>query len=463
VADPSIKDLAYRALAATLGGPVDVTTMFMRPFGYSTPPEQVVGGSEWMGQKLQDTGVISEARNPTQEFISSLMIPTPSGAGAAAVKGAGFIPELMGFGALGMFGGRKALTANEEALKSFGAMRQAGEPASKTWQETGWMMGPEGKAKFEINDAGAVVNPLALSPESVGKTFNASDILGHPEAYKAYPQLADIPVKITPQDSNSIGAFIPSTNTIEIDPKVFDPNDPFFDPEKAKSILLHEMQHVVQRVENFEAGGNPRIAQSILQAQKKADLGSFDPMLSYKWESAIADLTTASKADSIKSLDKIIKAENIKPSSIRNTTDWYKYSTDIVNQLGVAPTKSGKLRDRYYQQAASYMKDKLAESAGNRYYDNLSEKDIKNTIRSSKKELEKIRDDYFKFKEKNAKYNEMGKLPNESLYKRIAGESEARLVEKRMNMTDAERAQNFPLQQMDVPYDELLYRSLIDK
>ena len=107
VADPSIKDLAYRALAATLGGPVDVTTMFMRPFGYSTPPEQVVGGSEWMGQKLQDTGVISKARNPTQEFISSLMIPTPSGAGTAAVKGAGLIPDLlgamMGFGAAGSF------------------------------------------------------------------------------------------------------------------------------------------------------------------------------------------------------------------------------------------------------------------------------------------------------------------------------------------------------------------------
>jgi hypothetical protein len=79
VPDPSIKDLAYRGLASVLGGPVDISTMLLRPFGYTTPDEQVFGGSEWIGQKMQDAGLVSSARSPVKEFLSSLAMPTPSG------------------------------------------------------------------------------------------------------------------------------------------------------------------------------------------------------------------------------------------------------------------------------------------------------------------------------------------------------------------------------------------------
>ena len=47
MADPTIKDLAYRGLASVLGGPVDLATMVMRPFGYNVPEQQVVGGLEF--------------------------------------------------------------------------------------------------------------------------------------------------------------------------------------------------------------------------------------------------------------------------------------------------------------------------------------------------------------------------------------------------------------------------------
>lgn len=77
MADPSIKDLAYRGLAATLGGPVDIATAIMRPFGYSTPEQQIVGGSEWIGKKMQDIGLVSSARNPLQEFAASMIVPSP--------------------------------------------------------------------------------------------------------------------------------------------------------------------------------------------------------------------------------------------------------------------------------------------------------------------------------------------------------------------------------------------------
>lgn len=77
MADPSIKDLAYRGLAATLGGPVDIATAVMRPFGFRTPDQQVIGSSEWIGQKMQDVGLVSSARNPLYEFATSILVPSP--------------------------------------------------------------------------------------------------------------------------------------------------------------------------------------------------------------------------------------------------------------------------------------------------------------------------------------------------------------------------------------------------
>jgi hypothetical protein len=96
VADPSIRDLAYRGLAAALGGPVDLTQMVMRPFGYSTPENQVVGGSEWIGQKMQDAGLVSSARAPLSEFVASIMVPSPGGLAAGIGNAAALLPVMAG-------------------------------------------------------------------------------------------------------------------------------------------------------------------------------------------------------------------------------------------------------------------------------------------------------------------------------------------------------------------------------
>tara|TARA_R110000822_G_scaffold59529_1_gene148513 strand:- start:15 stop:887 length:873 start_codon:yes stop_codon:yes gene_type:complete len=66
------------AIAGTLGAPVDATTMLMRPFGYSV--DTPVGGSEWLGQKMEDLGVVSPTRRPLAELAAGFALP----AGAAA-------------------------------------------------------------------------------------------------------------------------------------------------------------------------------------------------------------------------------------------------------------------------------------------------------------------------------------------------------------------------------------------
>ena len=75
----ALSDVLNRGLVAgTLGAPVDLMTTAMRPFGYSV--ENPVGGSEWMGQKMQDYGLVSPERRPLAELASGLAMP----AGAAA-------------------------------------------------------------------------------------------------------------------------------------------------------------------------------------------------------------------------------------------------------------------------------------------------------------------------------------------------------------------------------------------
>jgi hypothetical protein len=88
MAEPSIKDLAYRTAASVFGGPVDLATMVMRPFGYNTPDTQVMGGSEWIGKKMEEAGLVSSARAPLTEFIASVAVPSPGGLAKGAALAA---------------------------------------------------------------------------------------------------------------------------------------------------------------------------------------------------------------------------------------------------------------------------------------------------------------------------------------------------------------------------------------
>lgn len=63
-----------------LGAPVDLLTAALRPLGYRT--QAPVGGSEWIGQKMQGLGAVSTQRNPMAEALAGLIDPATLGAGA---------------------------------------------------------------------------------------------------------------------------------------------------------------------------------------------------------------------------------------------------------------------------------------------------------------------------------------------------------------------------------------------
>jgi hypothetical protein len=229
MAEPSIKDLAYRTAASVFGGPVDLATMVMRPFGYNTPDTQVMGGSEWIGKKMEEAGLVSSARAPLTEFIASVAVPTPGG----IAKGAALAAPALG----GIFVGKGAKTWDALAAQKAKIMADMGTDPRTIWKETGTWKGPDGKWRQEISDD----KSFYRGSKAAGSSY-AEDVHLHPELYKAYPATGASRVTESPHQG---GSFNPVSRQITVGPK------------DAGSTMIHEQQHQIQGFEGFAEGGSP--------------------------------------------------------------------------------------------------------------------------------------------------------------------------------------------------------------
>jgi hypothetical protein len=180
----------------------------------------------------------------------------PSVANSAMALGAGGMP-MAEAGAAGIFGGK--LTRDPAGFAKLGEgkdMLTAGVNPRDTYLETGAWNGPEGMMRYEIPDVDSVLNKPALKAinEATPMTAPLKDVLDHPELYKAYPELAEIPVTFNPSGTHTgsftppTGAFTPPNSSIMVSGN---------DPVQVHSVLLHEIQHAVQNKEGFTPGWSP--------------------------------------------------------------------------------------------------------------------------------------------------------------------------------------------------------------
>lgn len=66
-------DVGNRGAAAALGAPVDLAAAALRPLGYQHPAP--VGGSEWIGQKMEAAGMVTPERRPAAEAMAAIAVP----------------------------------------------------------------------------------------------------------------------------------------------------------------------------------------------------------------------------------------------------------------------------------------------------------------------------------------------------------------------------------------------------
>src|SRR3569833_1639866 len=193
------------------------------------------------------------------------------------VTGPAPVASKMADGTLGSFMGVKSKTINKDALYKAQTLEMDGVHPDDIWSQTGTFRGADGRWRQEIPDNTASLNTNKLStsnlyegykvPESWGDVSGSNiinvppsktnffgqtknpltmgDVLDHPDLYKAYPDLAKVPVLPMPLGFTAMG--MTTGKAIHMSP---------MSPDNFKSILLHEAQHMIQNTEGFARGGS---------------------------------------------------------------------------------------------------------------------------------------------------------------------------------------------------------------
>jgi hypothetical protein len=175
---------------------------------------------------------------PGQNLSPEAVLSLPA---LAVPAGAALAPK----GAIGMFAGRNAKTADLAALQRAEDMAAGGADNEAIRAATGWFKGPDEKWRFEIPDNAAVAKRTDKFEGALG------DLIDHPQLFDAYPDL--------PQMHATQGEILGSNGMYG---KLADGRESIATgPANPRLTLLHEMQHAVQAREGFPRGAAPNDAE----------------------------------------------------------------------------------------------------------------------------------------------------------------------------------------------------------
>ena len=349
----------------------------------------------------------------------------------------------------------------------------------KGWEQTGVYRGPDGKLRYEIDDSVATFEPgPSRGQDGLRIEYQLQDPLSHRELYENYAELAEMPVT---SDSpwGYAGVYYRPTLTrkekIALDNAYFtQPVEKYNLPDlenKGKSVLLHEIQHAIQNREGFGRGSNPDAArkdlnQSIYSKSKDLDYSKIS-----EYGTVTNKLSHLRKIDYINYLRRLENSDKPQTRLLTRLSD-FGIDNRVTDQIGPMPKRYSKARYDWVRNGARVLRNKAedelySEIGGTSYGDEIFA--LKNDPKKLKSEIGKLDRKQTKLvpaaraeKEFERWRDTLAPMSDYELYKRIGGEAESRMVEKRMNYTPEERAARFPLDDYDVPLDELIIQSLLD-
>jgi hypothetical protein len=398
--------------------------------------------------------------------------------------------------ALGMFIGPKSSAWNKQAYEKALEMEKAGARPVDIWRETMTARGLDKKWRQEIPDTGATLdmskipqapNRIELAnkylvdrgivpPEKAGVLgVGSSENLVPRASQQEALNYADFYLKTNPAQAVRLTSALQHNALEEAYPNLInnlriaretrpDVRGSFDETKKlvttggathigqsfderanaARSTLLHEIQHAIQKTEDFGRGGSPESAKLIANAQIKSELAPLAvPFATNRknWE----DYGAAARSEYMIRLGDIATRDNIKPRIIYSLQDWYKYGDDYRRDAGPQPKKPGAARDEWFRGAAQFIQDRNAAS-DRKYrhlpYDNL--RDAKNAQKRAMTQIKKTGEAAQQFQDLGAKQKRFDELSDVEAYKRLAGEAESRLTQTREKLSMEERRANFP-------------------
>lgn len=149
-------------------------------------------------------------------------------------------------------------TARMDNLSVARKMEEEKKDAKAIKMATGWERGADGKWRYEIPDA-KIKDTMDVGGGHIVKRYEDDmlwnggklfDVIDAPELFKAYPQLKGVRIDTDAimNDMPSHGEYDSKTNTITIHADEL---------KYMNDILNHEIQHAIQGIEGFAAGGSP--------------------------------------------------------------------------------------------------------------------------------------------------------------------------------------------------------------
>ncbi len=296
----------------------------------------------------------------------------------------------------GMIGGVNAKNADLAALSKAQEMKSEGIDADTIYQDTKWWLDhPDGKPRFEIDDSGAGLSNNARRDIKDYGVRREESFMPHDELYGAYPDTADISVMHTSRaDNGSSGAYHRDDDSISLNLSQLQG-----DPD-LKSTNLHELQHAIQHREGMARGGSPESFERAKDVKKEIDRQRRELEGNFGFNEWFDDLVQNNRSK----YDELIAEGAAKDYSVM----------PLYNEF--ASTIKEKPYRGYFSRQMRYLEDEVKSLGRTPYID-----------------------------------------PNEG-YKRLAGETEARLVQDRMDMPMSERLSNPFFQNYDVPLDKQIVR-----
>ena len=312
------------------------------------------------------------------------------------------------------------------------SMRAQGKTPQEIRLATGWEQGADGKWRYEIPDFKfkdgwdsavrdarsrldseyakrqenvsddseflALEEQLAAEKRNLIVSRNLSEIVDAPELFSAYPQLKDLTVEFGPLPDRVGGYFSEDRNVIRL------PLDSAISSKQARSTLVHEVQHAVQRIEGFTRGSNPEAF----------------PLKSFALWRDMERLRELRRSDAWKEY----KQKNDAIDPFEASDEQWAEITALENNPDVAAVLAEveRLRNKWG------FSETVVRAINSDEWDPFS---------STGRELDDSDPDY-----------------RVRQYRNVAGEVEARNVQSRLDLSDEERRTRLLAETEDVPRDE---------
>ena len=312
--------------------------------------------------------------------------------------------------------GKKAdLTPEQKnALEEAEVLEKSGLTPQEIYDRTGWERGKDDKWRHELPPSqltSLARDVINNAPQGETQHFFLGEILDAPELKKAYPDMFKDWTKLKPKDVDQTvtvevtvrpaGAenawYYPDTQTIEINTK---------DAYRVPTLLVHELQHHIQFIEDFAKGGNYEVIMENIQ-----------DIVTPKIQKELDALETE-----IKQLDNLSTIAEFADERHPDTPPGELFTADFLNKHydDILEVDASAIED-YYRDRKNF---KTVRGVIENAYIDGGWFDVIDRLHYGTIDP---------LKEKRAKYGPY------ALYQRLAGEVESRNVETRMSLSPSGR------------------------